>query len=211
MFEFGILDSSINIDAILTAQQEDITAKLLANPRILVLDNEDALFDIITEVPYTETQTTGNTALENVEFKEIGVKLKVRPHVARDGMIRLKIEPAFSVQTGSTTEAPIVDSREMKTIALIQDGHTAVLGGLRKKNVARETDRIPWLSDLPLLGGLFKFEGEDTAINELVIFITPHIVEQPVMTDTERKAYELTKFAVPEVRDTKAENVLEEE
>jgi type IV pilus assembly protein PilQ len=210
LFEYGILNSSVNIDVLLTAKQEDITAKLLANPRILVLDNEDALFDIVTEVPYTERETTGSTVLQNVKFKEIGVLLRVNPHVARDGMIRLRIEPEFSVQIATTADVPTVDTRKMKTIALIKDGETAVLGGLRKKNVTREADKVPLLGDMPLLGGLFKFHGENTAINELVIFITPRIVERPIMTDKEHKAYGLTEFPLPEVTNTKAEDALEE-
>ena len=81
-----------------------------------------------------------------------------------------------------------------------------VLGGLRKKDVSKQVNKIPLLGDLPIIGGLFKFEGEDTAVNELVIFITPHIIEQPIiLSETERQALEATEFPEPEVSLTRAE------
>lgn len=211
-FRIGWLNDSIDIDAILRAQQEEFEAKLLANPRILVLDNEEAVFDIVREIPYTETTTAGTVATETIKFKEVGVKLVVTPHVARGGMLRLNINPKFSVVVGQepVTGVVTVDSRRVNTIALVKDGQTVVLGGLLKKDVSSQTNKIPLLGDLPLLGVLFRFEGEDTANTELVIFITPKIVEQPIiMTDRESKAYELTEFSGPVPVPTRAEKAFE--
>jgi len=206
---FGWLNSSIDIDLLLRAQQEIVEAKLLANPRILVLDNENALFEIVNEQPYIERTITGTSVTETVEFKRIGVKLMVTPHVTRDGMIRLHIIPEFGVLkerlTTLTTDVPVVDTRRVDTIALVRDGRTVVLGGMRKKDVSRQTNKIPLLGDLPLLGGLFTFEGEDTAVTELVVFITPHIIKQSVMSDAEKRAYEATEFSGPQPTSTKAE------
>ncbi|GAI07464.1 unnamed protein product, partial [marine sediment metagenome] len=181
----GWLNSSIDIDAILKAQQEIVNAKLLANPRILVLDNETALFDIVREIPYTESTVTTGGSTETVIFKEIGVRLVVTPHVTRDGMIRLRIQPEFGVLVSQhpTTLVPTVDTRKLDTTTLIKDGQTVVLGGLRKKDVSQQINKVPLLGDLPLIGGLFRFEGEDTAVTELIVFITPRIVPQePVLS-----------------------------
>ena len=186
ILRLGWFNPSTDIDAVLKAQQEIISAKLLANPRILVLDNETALFDIVREIPYTETTTTGNTATETVVFKNIGVRLEVTPHVTRGGMLRLHIKPEFGVLVSqhATTLVPTVDTRKLNTIALIKDGQTVVLGGLRKKDVSHQVNKIPLLGDLPLAGALFRFEGEDTTVTELVVFITPRIIiVQPVMTE----------------------------
>ena len=206
---FGWLNSSIDIDMMLRAQQEIVEAKLLANPRILVLDNENALFEIVNEQPYIERTITGTSVTETVEFKRIGIKLQVTPHVTRDGMLRLHIIPEFGVLkerlTTLTTDVPVVDTRRVDTRALVRDGQTVVLGGMRKKDVSRQTNKIPLLGDLPLLGGLFRFEGEDTAVTELVVFITPHIIKQPVMSDAERGAYEATEFSGPQLTSTRAE------
>jgi len=207
VLRFGFLNSSIDIDAVLKAQQETVNAKLLANPRILVLDNQKALFDIVREIPYTETSMTGDTITQNIQFKNVGVKLEVTPHVTRDGMLRLHILPEFGVivSTDTTTNVPTVDTRKVDTIALVKDGQTVVLGGLRKKDVTQQTNKIPLLGDLPLVGALFRFEGEDTTNSEMVVFITPRIIEQPVMSEDERRAYEVTEFSGPEPTLTRAE------
>ena len=212
ILRLGWFNPSTDIDAVLKAQQEIISAKLLANPRILVLDNETALFDIVREIPYTETTTTGNTATETVVFKNIGVRLEVTPHVTRGGMLRLHIKPEFGVLVSqhATTLVPTVDTRKLNTIALIKDGQTVVLGGLRKKDVSHQLNKIPLLGDLPLAGALFRFEGEDTTVTELVVFITPRIIiEQPVMAEDELRAYEKTEFGGPKVPLTRAEKAEE--
>jgi len=214
---FGWLTPNVDIDAQISAEQEISEAKLLANPRILVLDNEEALFDIITEYPYVERTVSGGTITETVKFKEVGVKLMVTPHVTRDSMIRLQIQPEFGVfverVTLSTTDVPVVDTRKVNTIALVSDGQTVVLGGMRKKDVSQGKNKIPFLGDLPLVGGLFRFEGESTAVTELIVFITPRIVgQEPILSLDEQEALEETRFDKPQPSPTKAEKrIIEEE
>jgi len=200
---FGILNSHLDLDMQLRAEREDINAKLLANPRILVLDNETALFDIVTEHPYVERTIEGSTITETVKFKMVGTTLQVTPHVTRDGMLRLHLQPEFGVKVGEVTltagagTIPIIDTRKVDTIALVQDGQTVVIGGLRKKEVTQQTNKIPLLGDIPLLGLLFRFEGEDVSNSELVVFITPRIITHPVLSETEQLAYEETEFSRP--------------
>ena len=206
---FGIWNDNLDIDATIRAEQEDINAKLLANPRILVLDNEEAIFDIVQEYPYVERTITGNTVTETVRFKPIGTRLQVTPHVTRDGMLRLHIMPEFGVKVDDVTmisgTVPVVDTRKVDTIALVQDGQTVVIGGLRKKNVTQQTNKVPLLGDIPVLGLLFRFEGEDVANSELVVFITPRIIEQPVLTEAEKQALAETEFDRPVPVITRAE------
>ena len=212
-FRWGILGDGLDIDMQLSAEHEKADAKLLANPRIMVLDNETALFDIVTEEPYSETNVTGNTITETIKFKEIGVKLVVTPHVTRDGMLRLQISPEFSVLVRHAsfinTTVPVVDKRQVNTIALVKDGHTVVLGGLRKKDVSKQINKIPLLGDIPIVGALFRFKGEDTVISELIVFITPWIVEHPVLTEDEKQAYKATEFKGPKVALTETEKKTE--
>ena len=209
-FRFGWLTPNVDIDAQLNAIEEVTEAKLLANPRILVLDNEDAMFDIVTEHPYVERTVSGGTVTETVKFKNVGVKLIVTPHVTRDDMLRLDIKPEFNVfverVTLSSSDVPVVDTRRVDTIALVRDGQTVVLGGMRKKDVSKEHNKVPLLGDLPLIGGLFRFEGEDTAITELIVFITPRIIgNDPVLSSDEMEALDMTKFERPQTTLTKAE------
>lgn len=206
---FGVLNENVDIDMQLTAQQDIINAKLLANPRILVLDNENALFDIVTEHPYIERTITGGTVTETVRFKKVGVKLEVTPQVARDGMLRLHIVPEFGVLlervTIATSNVPVVDTRKVDTKALVKDGQTVVLGGLRKKDVSQQISKVPLLGDLPLLGVLFRFEGEKTTDSELVVFITPRIITEPTLSQDEQQAFEVTEFSGPKPASTRAE------
>jgi type II secretory pathway component GspD/PulD (secretin) len=193
----GLLDS-VNVELALNILRSEIGAKLLANPRILVLDNETAEFKIITQIPYTEVSTTGNTATQTVKFKDVGVELKVTPHVTRDGMVRLNITPEFGVRVGSTTP-PTVDSRKVNTKALIKDGQTVVLGGLRKREVSQEVHKVAVLGDIPILGGLFSDVQEEVVTSELLIFITPNIVTEPTLSARERKGLEATEFGGPKI------------
>jgi len=206
---FGLLNDHLDIDAMLRAEQENIDAKLLANPRIMVVDNEEATFDIVTEHPYVERTITAGSTTETVKFKNVGVKLVVTPHVAGKAMLRLNIAPEFSVLVTrvqvASSNVPVVDTRKVNTIALVKDGQAVVLGGLRKKETSKQINKVPLLGDLPVLGKLFSFEGEATAMNELVVFITPHIITEPVLTDTEQQALDITEFSGPMPSVTKAE------
>jgi len=206
---FGLLNDSIDINAILRAEKENIDAKLLANPRIMVVDNEEATFDIVTEHPYVERTITAGSTTETVKFKNVGVKLVVTPHVAGNDMLRLNIAPEFSVLVTrvqiASSNVPVVDTRKVNTIALVRDGQAVVLGGLRKKETSMQVNKVPILGDIPVLGHLFRFEGESTVNTELVVFITPRIIREPILTDTEQQALDITEFSGPIPTTTKAE------
>ena len=195
---FGILNSSIDIDVSLRFENENISAKLLANPRIRVLDNETASIKIVSEIPFQElTQTTAGGNIGTTQFKEVGVELTVTPHVTRDNMIRLLIHPKFSVKTGSvaiavsgtniTSPQPIIDTREADTTALIRNGETVVLGGLRKQDTSKQISKVLFFGDLPIIGPLFRFEGDELITSELVVFITPTILVNTQLTSREAK------------------------
>ena len=180
-----------------------------------MLDNETALFDIVTEHPYVERTISEGSITETINFKEVGVKLEVTPHVTRDGMLRLHIMPEFGVfverVTLTTSDVPVVDTRKVDTIALVKDGQTVVLGGMRKKDVSKEINKVPLLGDIPVLGRLFRFEGEDTAVTELIVFITPRIIlQQPVLSSDEQRALDETNFGGPKPSSTRAERKIAE-
>jgi type IV pilus assembly protein PilQ len=217
VLRFGWLNDSVDIDVLLEAQQDKIDAKLLANPRVLVLDNQTAQIKIITEKPYIElSETSGGGSMGTTKFREIGVTLKVTPHLARDDMVRLLLKPEFSVETGTVSTMtvngeskypqPIVDRREAETTLLIRNGQTVVLGGLRKKEVSKEVNKVPLLGDIPLIGALFRFTGESTINSELVVFVTPWIVRQPLLSPTEQKQFDATEFSGPVPELTRAES-----
>jgi general secretion pathway protein D len=219
---FGVLNDAVDIEMALSILHKQVGAKLLANPRILVLDNETAKIDIISEIPYQQLnqgQSSGQS-FGTTEFKEVGVKLEVTPHLAaRDEMIRLKLKPTFSVQTGTVDVGdpsqgvkypqPVVDKRTADTTLLIKNGQTVVLGGLRKKETTQNVSKVPLLGDLPLFGNLFRSESEDTVNSEIVVFITTWIIKQPVMSQGEQQAYDATEFKGPKTTTTRAEKAEE--
>ena len=210
---FGVLTNRLDIEAMLRAEKENIDAKLLANPRILVMDNEEATFDIVTEHPYVERTITAGSTTETVKFKNVGVKLIVTPHVAGKEMLRLSIAPEFSVLVTrvqvASSNVPVVDTRKVNTIALVRNGQAVVLGGLRKKETSQQVNKVPLLGDIPVLGNLFRFEGESTVNTELVVFITPSIITEPVLTDSEQQALDITNFRGPTPSTTKAEKAVQ--
>ncbi len=227
---FSVLNDAVDIDLALSILHKEVEAKLLANPRVLVLDNETANFEIVREVPYRELlQVAREDPITYTEFKDIGVQLKVTPHIARDGMIRLHIVPEFGVlvsqdaigvQAGIVRNelgiptvdnrmvlgVPTVDTRRADTTAMIKDGQTIVIGGLRKRETTKDISKVPVLGDIPVVGGLFKSETESVEINELVIFITTRIVTEPVLSAIEKRQFEATEFAGPNITKMKLED-----
>ena len=211
LFNYGILNSNIDIDVALRAEQDDVRAKLLANPRILVLDNQTAEIKIVEEIPYQElTETSAGGSIGTTQFRDVGVELRVTPHLTREGLIRLQLNPKFSTRVADVVIAtgnpnvppqPIISTRETTTTALIQDGQTVVIGGLKKQDILQQVNKIPLIGDLPLVGALFRFEGEKTINSELVIFITPHVITNPVLSEKE-KGY-LAETEIPSPRQPK--------
>ena len=206
LLRFGILNDHIDIDAVIEASQDDINARLLANPKILVLNGEVASIKVVSEIPYQElTQTSGGGNIGTTSFKEVGIQLEVTPHITRENKIRMQIRPTFSVQVGSvpmpivsgvqtiTSTQPIVDKREASTHALVTSNQTVVIGGLKKKDVVQEISKVPILSGVPILGALFKFKGEKTVNSELIVFITPRIIREPVLSERETMQFESAK------------------
>ncbi|MHC4759546.1 MAG: type II and III secretion system protein, partial [Planctomycetota bacterium] len=191
---FSVLNDTLAVDFVLSMLHQQIEAKLLANPRVLVLDNETADFEVVREIPYREMmQVERAAAVTFTDFKNVGVDLKVTPHVARDGMIRLQIEPQFGILVGSNENgAPIVDARRSKTVAMIKDGQTIAMSGLRQRSISKDVSRVPIFSDLPLVGGLFNSETESEQVQDLVVFITTRIITEAGLTELERRQFQAT-------------------
>jgi type IV pilus assembly protein PilQ len=205
-FRIGILTDAIDIDIALSMLQKQISAKLLANPRLLVLDNNTANFEIVREIPYTEVNnTSAGGAMSNTVFKNVGVKLQVTPHVTKDDLIKLHVMPEFGVVSGTYAvgAAPTVDTRAIDTTALVRNNQTIVIGGLRKREATTTINRTPFFSDIPLIGGLFKSEDDDVLTNELLVFITPKIIVEPTLSPDEMRLLEETD--VPSVKTAQAE------
>ncbi|MFA5659291.1 MAG: secretin N-terminal domain-containing protein [Oscillospiraceae bacterium] len=162
------------------------TTNILSNPRITVINNEEAKILVGSNKPYVTTQTTTPasgpaTTAETVNFIEVGVKLFVTPMIHGDGYITMKIRPevssaAKSLVTSTNNEIPIVETSQAETTVMVKDNATVVIGGLIKEEDSKTINKVPLLGDLPFLGVIFRNENKTKEKTEIVIFLTPKIV-----------------------------------
>ena len=170
-----------SINAVFEAGIEDKDAKVLSNPKLLVLNNQEASIDIVEEIPYLESKTTntdGNST-GTMAFKEAGIKLKVKPQINRDGSIVLSISPEQSYRTGEVIgeeNTPVINTSKSTTTLMLRSGETAAIGGLIRETEDTTVNKVPLLGDIPILGYLFKSETKNKTRYELTIFITAKIV-----------------------------------
>ncbi len=164
-------------------QVED--TKVLANPRLMILNRQEAKINIGDRVPYVVTTSTGTgnniSVSEEIKFIDVGIMLAVTPIINDDGYISMKIRPEISSQTGTLTtptknQIPLVNTTFIETSVIVQDGVTIILGGLRRDDVGQKRMGIPFLMDLPYVGNLFKSIHDSIQRSEIVILLTPKIV-----------------------------------
>jgi type IV pilus assembly protein PilQ len=186
---------SWDFSATLSLFSQDKNVKILANPRILTLDNLSAQIEITEQVPYTYTSTTNQGTVTSTQFKDTGIKLFVTPHVTKDKYISLavKAEQSFVASFVGSTNEPSVDSRKAETNFMLKDGDTVVIGGLRKKDETITRDKVPILGDIPFLGRIFRKDVKEIIDTELVIFVTPHIIMQPQLSESEKNSFDASK------------------
>lgn len=178
--------------AVLEALSTVGNTSVLSNPRIAVLNNEEAKILIGTTKPYVTTTTTTpssgpTTVSESVNFIDVGVKLFVTPIIHKDGFITMKIKPevssaATSIVTGNSNEIPVVDTSEVDTTVRVKDGVTIIIGGLIKDQSSDTVKKVPFLGDIPILGHAFRNTNRGVEKTEIVIFLTPHIISGDIHT-----------------------------
>lgn len=192
----GTLDRD-GYQAVLQALATLGTTKTLASPSIAVINNQEAKIHIGKTQPYVTTAQTvtasgPSTTAESVNFIDIGVKLNVTPMIHDDGYITMKIRPEVSTATEFITsgdqknQIPIVNTSEVDTTIRVMDGVTIVIGGLIKDEATKNNSRIPFLGDMPLIGKAFRSDTRSKNQEELVIFLTPHIISGDVAVDPEK-------------------------
>lgn len=173
----------------LKAMKEVLHTKVLANPRLMILNREEARINIGDKIPYVVTTTTGtgnNVSIsEEIKFIDVGLLLVVRPVINDDGFITMSIRPEISSRTTSlTTPAgaviPQVNTTFLETTVVIKDGVSMILGGLRRDDYTEDNKGIPHLMDVPVLGQLFQSRNESLQKTEIVIFLTPKITDGSV-------------------------------
>lgn len=176
---FGVLLGTSSFDQFLdlelTALEEQGKSRTLANPKVTTLDNKEAVIKAGRRIPYqTFTATEGAVT----KFIDADIRLTVTPHITADENIYMKVTALqnAAIFTNTVLGIPTITTKEVKTEVLMADGATTVLGGLFQKATTENRESVPYLSQIPILGYLFKnFQKEDD-IKELLIFVTPTIV-----------------------------------
>jgi hypothetical protein len=157
------------------ALEKENKANIISNPRITTTDNKEATILVGKEIPLIVADEAGNAM---TELKKIGVTLRVTPHVNSDLTVTLDLHPEISeLSSQATVQGGIIISlQESDTRVIVRDGETAVIGGLIQEVESKISNGLPVLKDIPVLGGLFRFESNTTKKRELIIFVTPHII-----------------------------------
>jgi type IV pilus assembly protein PilQ len=173
----GSVDSNFNLNLRLSAAESTGMVRILSSPRILTLDNHEARISQGTLIPFSQVSAQG----VQTTFQEAKLQLLVQPHVTADGSVSMHVkinrdEPDFN-QTSARGD-PTILKREAETDLLVMDGHTAVIGGIYTRNTGRNVDQVPFFGDIPLLGLLFQKRRATDQRGELVIFLTPRIVNR---------------------------------
>jgi type IV pilus assembly protein PilQ len=174
-FGFSLISNSSIIDLELQALERNGRGRIISNPKVVTLDNKEAIIESGDEVPFkTESLQSG----PKVEFKDAKITLRVTPHISPDDFVLLEIDAAKKeVDFSRLVEGnPTITSRQSKTSILVKDGATAVIGGLFKRTTAESREGVPGLSKIPYLGWLFKNDQTREDNDDLLFFITPRIV-----------------------------------
>ncbi len=196
-FAYSVFNSSGDLVGLLNALAAQTDVSLLSSPQILVLNNEQAFVNVGDQVPIvTSTTDRGldNSVVDKtVQYKDTGTILKVRPRINYDGLIILDIDQQVSAAVKNTlggTDSPIISTRELKTKLAVKNGQSIMMGGLIKKGTTNEENKVPILGDIPVLGWAFKYGKKSTAKTELLVMITPYVIESDDVLDQYIKKFQ---------------------
>src|SRR5581483_1166891 len=178
----GILSGAHLIDLELSAAQAETEAKVISSPRVITANQKQATIMQGVEIPYQQSASSGATS---ISFKNAVLQLQVTPQITPDNRIILDLdvrddEVGKVVVESGGVNVPAIDTREVTTQVLVNDGQTVVLGGILTTNARDAQTKVPWLGDIPVLGHLFKSTDRTNNKDELLIFVTPKIVRQGV-------------------------------
>ncbi|MFH1578517.1 MAG: type IV pilus secretin PilQ [Candidatus Omnitrophota bacterium] len=187
LFQLGTLDATSTM-AILDLLFTDTDTEMLSNPRIVTLDNQPAVIEVVTLDPtpqWSYNKEQNAYVMTNYRQEKYGITLKVTPQVNKLGYVTLNIQPevsewlrdkTLSGGSGLSVDLPVIYRQTTSTTVMVKDGNTLVIGGLIKNKTTDTTQKIPILGDIPILGLLFRHTDKTTEKKDLLIFITPRIL-----------------------------------
>ncbi len=190
-FIVGVLGESVTIGnftfpslAVLTNALETLkTTNILSKPQLMTLNNEEASINISTNRPFqtTETLITGGGTSQNIDYRDVGIKLKITPHINQSGKINLELNLEVSKLSGVEVlpNQPVTLKRAIDTVVEVNNHGTIVIGGLIEKQQDFSKTGLPCIANIPLLGWAFKTVGATNTTTNLLVFISPTVYEKP--------------------------------
>ncbi len=175
--------SDYTFNTVIAAAVKKGKAKVLSDPKVATLNNKEATIDITDQVPYTITESAvgsggATVTTQKVTYVPSSIILKVTPTINSDGRIAMRLSPKVSQASGgSSTTPPNTNTRSTETNVIVKDGETIVIGGLIRDSQSDDVYKVPILGDIPLLGMLFRKKSVTRKRLELLIFVTPRILE----------------------------------
>ncbi len=190
-FQWGIIRDTRNFNGVLNLYMENGDVKVLADPSILALDNREATIRIVDAIPYVETTSTNTGVSQNVAWRETGIELKVTPHITKEGFVQMRVAPNQKIAGPriniQETSAFTVNERSAVTDLIVKDGIMVIIGGLKKQDETSTVSKIPFFGNIPLLGYFFRRINAEMRETELMLFITPHIIKDEILTEKDKK------------------------
>ena len=157
----------------LSALEEDGTGRIISSPRVITADQVQAVVEAGEEIPYQVATSSGATS---ISFRKANIRLEVTPQITPEGNVILDVDVNKDSRGIQTTAGFTIDTKHVKTTALVENGGTVVLGGLFQQTDTNTVDKVPLLGDIPVLGNLFKTTTKISNRTELLIFITPRVI-----------------------------------
>ena len=204
---YQLLDQDFSVTARAIAEAGNF--EVLSRPSILARNNQEAIITVGQEVPFIRNTQISNTGqqINTVEYEDIGIILRVTPFITSDGLVEMIVAPEISTITDQTIpitdtiDAPVFAKRSAETVVVTGSGKTVVIGGLMERNKIESVRKIPLLGDIPVLGWAFRRKIKEDTKTELLIFLTPFVVNQPnelqQLTRKETDQTELTPNVLP--------------
>lgn len=186
-----------NIAGFVRAVEEISDVTILANPKILAVNKQLGQVYIGKKLGYvSQTTQTQTSTTQSVEFLDSGTKLSFRPYIGNDGYIRMDIHPKDSSGTLKANNIPDETAAELVTNIIVKDGQTIVIGGLFRDTVTSGKTQIPLLGDIPIVGVLFRGTADQSKREEVVVLLTPHIIQEPAETEGQARAEDIDRKRV---------------
>ena len=176
----------------------DSQSRLMSSPRITTMDNKEAVIESTQRIYWSQGSTHYSSSdyySDNIQHEDVGIKITLTPRINKMGYVILTVEEEQQAVSGYTTlttsgrdnQFPNLTTRKMGADVAVQSGDTIVLGGLAENSTSQVRTKIPILGDIPLLGRLFRSEKEERTRTEVLVFVTPYVVDTPAQIEDDAR------------------------